>query len=146
MAGRITEFSASVALTPDLARKRLLDALVRCEGNAAAAAGELGIPLRSLWRYVDGLGIREELASIRVRHAPIVDMVRTEAYRIAGRALRVVPLDDEGQRIRVSYAAAKYNGATWAGSAEVALRILRTVLDGAKGTAAMKALHQATEG
>lgn len=65
MAFRLVPLGLLVKLDPEKAATQIRDAFDRAGGNAMAAADALQVSARTLDRYVDDLGLREELEELR---------------------------------------------------------------------------------
>ena len=62
---RYTPFTYLANEKPDLARERMLDAMMEAKGNASKAYVKAGLSSFSWYRYLRILGIQETMASIR---------------------------------------------------------------------------------
>ncbi len=62
---RYTPFTYLANEKPELARERMMDAMMEAKGNASKAYGKVGLSSFSWYRYLRILGIQETMASIR---------------------------------------------------------------------------------
>lgn len=125
----VTELGSLVALQPLRAREAILGALGATGGRVTVTASLLGVPVRSLWRYLHQLGIdpRESKAGTPLGR------LRKEVKRIAGSAVHVTTQEDG--TIKVSYA-----GHHWVGTVDTALTVLTQIPSDSKGKAVIDSL------
>lgn len=66
MSYRYTPFTYLAKEKPELAKERLLDAMMEAQGNTEVAYNKAGLSPFSWYRYLRILGLKEQMASLRL--------------------------------------------------------------------------------
>lgn len=79
---RYTPFTYLAKEKPDLAKERLLDAMVEAQGNVEVAWTKVGLSSFSWYRYLKILDIKETMTNLRLalRGEPTGQQYSDEAY------------------------------------------------------------------